>query len=297
VVARIFISASKMATSPELSQDMLTAIAAMKAVTLLAVMSSGTIMTISFFGFWEHRKEFNLRQPTKRWRLPLILTATVSFCVLCLDCSTAWRTWTSPEEDLACVVVSTIIPFGYIIEKQCLNLFLFDRAKIVHSIVSLGPTKDWYLKMLRWVLFLTLTIGVPLSFYWAPFVAFTGKIAPEGECVFYTKLPPVPVAFFVADSFLSVGMLLIFLAPLHVHSAGLKEVSETHKKRNASFHRMVRTNIILSCCATVSGLIGLVGLSTFNWLNDGTKATAHYPTWGLFIITWDNFLSVIAYVL
>jgi hypothetical protein len=283
-----------MANPSNSSAEILTVIQAMRAVTLLGATSSGTIMLLSIVSFWEHRSEFNFRNSSRRWRLPLILTATVSFFVLSLDCSTVWRTWRSPEDDVGCKVVTTLIPLGYIVEKQCLNLFLYDRAKIVHSAISLGAKKDWYLKLLRWALFLTITLGVAVFFYWSAFAAFTGQIGAEGECIFYTIFPQVPVAFFVADAFLSVGMLLIFLAPLHSHTTGIKELATENKRSNASFQKMIRLNIILSGCAICTGLVGLTGLAVFNWISDGTRATEHYPSWGLFIITWDNFLSVVA---
>jgi hypothetical protein len=271
--------------------EVLKAIKALQVSSMIGAISSGTIALLGFISFVEHRKEFNFRQPVKRWRFFLLVAATISFITLSIDAALVWRHWKSPDEDIGCRVLTTLMPLGYILEKQFLSLFLYDRAKIVHSAISLGGKRDWYLKMLRWLLFIVLVVGMPLCFYWSPFAAFGGEIRPEGECIFYTIFPEVPVAFAVADTFLAAGMLLIFIAPLYAHKTEIKSMGGSHSAE--SFQRMIRNNLILSGCAILCGWIGLIGLSTFNWLYDGTRETEHLPTWGLFVITFDNFLSVI----
>jgi hypothetical protein len=149
--------------------------------------------------------------------------------------------------------------------------------------------------LLRWLLWLTLTVGMPICFYWTAFLAFATRPLPEGDCLFYAVFPVVPVIFAVADAILASGMLIIFLLPLWQHQDVIKAtVANNAKYGKSSFQRMINRNIRLSLLAIVSGLIGLSGLSAFNWASDGTSATEHFPTWGLFIISFDNIASVSA---
>ena len=108
------------------------------------------------------------------------------------------RIWIGKEA--ACKVLPNIIALCYMISKQFSYLFLYDRAKLVHD--SLRLNSKWIVT-LRWMLFITVTLGVPICFYWAAFVAFSGTVTQFGNCVNFSIYPQIIVAFVVSDFFLA----------------------------------------------------------------------------------------------
>lgn len=255
----------------------------------IGAVCTGTILILSLISLWENRHEISLSQSVHHWRLPLLCSVIFSFTVFCLDGSTVWKQWNEGE---GCQYMSIFITLCYVLEKQFLNLFLYDRAKIVHVGLSMEPSKAKVLKFLRWALWLTLVVGIPVCFYWAAFVALAAKVLPDGECLFYATMPIIPIVFAVADSFLAAGMLIIFLVPLWEHQEAFKNTAMP--SGNNKFNVMIRRNVRFSLLAIVSGVCGLSMLALFNWLYDGTSATQQFPTWGLFCISWDNLISTIA---
>jgi hypothetical protein len=263
----------------------------------IGVIFTGIVLLLSLYSFVEHRKELEWGNPARRWRIWLLACVFCSFLVLVMDGTTTWHPWTG-DELKSCSMLANAITIFYVFEKQAVNLFLYDRAKIVHMSITLGQKRDRLLMMLRWLLYLTLVLGVPLIFYWVPFVAFDGIIATaETKCVYYCRIPIIPIVFFIADTCLAAGMLLIFLAPLYQHKSDIERITDQGQKMNLntkSLDRMILINIRLSTVALLSGMIGLLGVAIFNFLYDGTPATLHLPIWGLFIISWDNMLTVLS---
>ena len=94
-----------------------------------------------------------------------------------------WRNWIG--DDKGCQTITIPHVLFYFFEKQSMNHFLYDRAKIVHESLQLEALRLKYLKILRLILWLVVVIGVPIFFYWSAFVAFTGFVAPEKNCVFF----------------------------------------------------------------------------------------------------------------
>jgi hypothetical protein len=136
-----------------------------------------------------------------------------------------------------------------------MNLFLYDRARIVHESMSLSAARLRYISILRSMLWLVLVIGIPVLYYWSIFVAFTGVVDTFGNCVFFAILPQVVISFAVADAFLSLGMLLIFLVPLWHHTSHLKNSFDTAPTQIRTLHRVIQRNIICSSIALTSAFV------------------------------------------
>ena len=159
---------------------------------------TGSLIFLHVTALIENHDGLSLKNAHKRWRIALFFAVCFAFFTLLLDGITDWYDWTGKES--SCQVIPIFIVLGYILEKQFIYLFLYDRAKIVHESLKL---KHKLLIFLRWCLFLTITIGVPIFFYWAAWVAFSGEVTPFGNCIFYSVFPQVIVAFVVSDFFLA----------------------------------------------------------------------------------------------
>lgn len=278
-------------TPPPPRQEVLAAAEALRVSTSIGALCTGTVLVLSLISFYEHRNEVTLTRAVHRWRIPLLGTVIFSFIVFCLDGSTVWRSWSEGE---GCNLFGIFITLCYVMEKQFLNLFLYDKAKVVHEALAMSATREKMLRMLRWALWLTLVAGVPICFYWAAFVALSASVSPEGECIYFAVFPVVPVLFAIADAVLATGMLAIFLVPLWEHQDGLSQ--SAMGSGNTAFKRMIQRNIRFSLLAISSGVLGLSLFAMFNWLADGTPQTEHFRIWGLFVISWDNLVSTLSYV-
>ena len=187
--------------------------------------------------------------------------------------------------------------FFYIIEKQFLYLFLFDRAKIVHESIGLTKDNNRYLYYFRWILWLVIVFGMSLFFYWAAFGAVTGNVADNGECVYRVIYPQVCIAIVVADFFLATGMLLIFLLPLKQQSKSLKALgSNVGDAFKNHIDRVIYRNLVCSVIALVGCFLSLVTLTTLMWIadNDLTPATFYLRFWALFAVSSESLIGVLA---
>ena len=70
------------------------------------------------------------------------------------------------DNPFGCHWIITPHVFFYILEKQNVYLFLYDRAKIVHDSLTMDAKRAKYLSYFRWILWLTIIFGFALCFYW-----------------------------------------------------------------------------------------------------------------------------------
>jgi hypothetical protein len=134
---------------------------------IIGALITGTIFVIEFFGILEQRKSVSLRTSKKRWRLPLAGCSLFAFCVFILDGVLVWENWIGRDQECQSVIYPHV--FFYMVEKQCIYTFLYDRAKIVHESLAVGPKKAKYMSLFRWLLWLIIWAGIPLFFYWVGF--------------------------------------------------------------------------------------------------------------------------------
>ena len=248
---------------------------------------TGLLLFVQAISLFQHRKEVYSQK--QRWRLSLFGAAFFAFIVLLFDGLLVWVNWIGRE--FSCASITHPHVLFYVLEKQCMNLFLYERAKIVHETLMYDFK---YLSWFRNLLWLTLVLGVPVCFYWATFVAFTGVVSMEGDCVYYTIFPEVVIAFVVSDFFLASGMMAVFLLPLWVHSNQIRNltrgvssnVSYVENPINEKLDKVIRHNILCSSIALSSGLVSLTAFATTMWIAklNGTSAADYLRVWGLFSI-------------
>jgi hypothetical protein len=281
-------------TTPQTEQ----AVTALIVNTAIGAVITGILFICGSISVFENRRKLSLSNPITRWRLSLLAAAMFSLCVFLLDGMLVWRSWTGNEYGCEAITIPHVL--FYCFEKQSMNLFLYDRAKIVHESLHIKGTKLKYIQYLRLLLWLTLVLGFPVFFYWSPFVAFTGVVFDAGNCVYYVLYPIVPILFAISDAFLALGMSFIFLVPLMSHvkdmgSANNKAlpVEVKHKKQ---LEKVVYRNLFYACIALCSGLVGLVTLSILEWVAnaDDNIHTNNYRIWASFAIAFDNFIGVTA---
>ena len=156
------------------------------------------VTILHIFAFVENHENISFSQAQKRWRISLFLAALFGLFTLLLDGTIESRIWIGKEA--ACKLMPNFIALCYVMSKQFVYMFLYDRAKLVHD--SLRLNSKWIVA-LRWLLFITVTIGIPICFYWAAFVAFSGVVTPFGNCIHFSVYPQIIVAFVVSDFFLA----------------------------------------------------------------------------------------------
>jgi hypothetical protein len=82
------------------------------------------------------------------------------------------------------------------------------------SCTKASESEERKLKLIRWLLWITVVLGIPVFFYWAVYVAVSGTVDSSTEECIYLTIPIIAVILNFADVSLSVGMLLIFVIPL-----------------------------------------------------------------------------------
>jgi len=273
-----------------LDEQNVPAIQALYVITVVGSSITGILFLFNVFSVTQHYRAIDFRKASSRWRVSLLTSSFFAFCVNLLDGNLVWRNWTSNPSGCAAITIPHVLFYSF--TKQALNLFLYDRAKIVHASLVMQGNKEKYLRWFRMLLWLTLVAGMPIAFYWSPFVAFTGVVYEQGNCVYYVLFPVVPILFAISDSFLAVGMLLIFLLPLWTH---IKNMSEDGGATTPRITAVIHRNIIFSSIALSTGFLALVALATLEWIAnaDGTAATQPLRIWASFAIAFDNIISVL----
>lgn len=153
----------------------------------------------------------------------------------------------------------------------------------------------FYLQMIRWLLWLTVVLGVPVFFYWIAFVAFSGRVSPEGTCIFYAIYPETIIAFSVSDFFLALGMFGIFAFPLWEHVKGMLETHAVESRVTNQLNRVIRRNLLFSSLALISTFVCLNTMAVVMWIarSDGSDETDYLREFGLFSISIDNWLGIV----
>jgi hypothetical protein len=264
--------------------------------TSIGTTVTGVLVLLGIYSLIENRAKLEIVHAKNRWRISLFATAFFSFVVFILDGTLVWISWTGNDEGCRNITIPHVL--FYFFEKQAMNLFLYDRAKIVHESLQIDRTRLKYLILFRTILWSILVFGVPLGLFWAPFIAFTGVVYPAGNCVFFVIWPVVTICMLVVDVFLEAGMLMIFLIPLYSHSQKMKQIKlikddKLHHAENM-VSEVIRRNIIYSSIALVSCIMAATILTTLEWIvnADESQEQAHLRIWASFSVCFDNFIGV-----
>ena len=230
--------------------NVLEAILAGRIVSVIGIIFTILILIPEIASLYYTRKKFSLRHAHTRANFSLFLVTLFGLWTLLICLLVWWVNWLGNPEGCH-DLVAPMIALIYVIMKQCLYLFLYDRAKVVHESLNL---QAFSLRVLRTLVFLASTAGVPLVVYWMFFTYWQSKVLPEGICVQYVSNVGGIIAVASLDFCLSLLMLSLFIAPLLRYSS-------SDQVMNKDIGKLVRKNLTISTMMMFSTMSSLIFMS------------------------------------
>jgi hypothetical protein len=226
------------------------------------------ILVLELINLYQKREQVFLK-PHKATKVSILGLLAVTIAALFVSISGGllwWYDWRGFETQ--CTYFSQwAITIGYVMMKQFLYLFLFQRMYIVHSAIQFDHI---IVKVLRIGCFFIIVVGIPVIFYPLILVFWRGFVLPEGVCVQYTiNIVPI-IMFAVCDAGLSIVLLVLFILPLTRHAIH----RGTDESKKTALLKVATRNLIYSSVIITSTLFMLVFMSVteFNVVRDGTEA-------------------------
>lgn len=286
-----------------------------QAITALYILDTlGSVFFVSLivlitWGIWERRRSMDLiNNPGSRGSVWLLLLAMLQVSFFAVEYSMYSNDYSSPERFTSCQAQAKFLPTAWVISKQLsyvsslfslpLTLsfrytFLFERAVVVHR--SIMHLNKWFFRFRNFVGFI-IVIGVAGIFYWATISKFEGLVySPEGVCVMYTEATYILIMFAACDLLLSVALLFLFLYPLQQHMSNMQNHGLKGSFQN-QLQQLLRKNIQLSCCITVSALLALIVMLVLILMAEREEYEAerdHLIIYALFGPTIDTILCCV----
>jgi len=219
----------------------------------LIMMTTLTLLTTK--SIWEKASKLRIR--TKRGDRTLIwifFICLISIIFYILEMLQYAMDWTGKNSECA-LTCTPFIPLTYVLTKQFLYFFLYERAAIVHD--SLKLRQRSFLIFRAGVAF-AIVIGIPAAFYWSFFIVFSAQVfIPEGVCVMVAVTSGPVIAFAVLDLVLSAMLLVLFAYPLWKH---LKQISSDHDIGHDKLYKLMKRNMLLSWIITSSTFLNLLAM-------------------------------------
>lgn len=258
--------------------------------TVAAVLLSAHLITLFKLGW--HNDEFHIRK--------LLLLCT---CLLLVADSTVsamvFVDWRGREDQ--CHLLPSFAALFVIMVKQFQIIFLYTRAKVVHSALRLS---DRRLVMLRWGIFSAATVGVVCVFYPLQFVFISGQVNQDtGVCYMYTTSPVEIVVFATSDVVLSAAMLAMFYIPLNNHARSMLRQQASSSRNviavassdgNKAIHAVARKNIIGSTLSIGTSFAAVLVFAVILATTPlGIPETEHLFLWALFAPGNESYISLV----
>jgi len=197
-----------------------------------------------------------------------------------------WLDWRGNPDGCHAVTVP-MSPIAYITMKQCLYLFLFDRAKVVHDALKINGK---LMQAWRWIVWLSSLVGVPILTWWLFFLFWRSKVLPEGICVQYATSAAGVASVAAADFVLSLAMLVLFIIPLSTHANKVESLEMT-----PVFKRLMRRNLIISVMMMASTLVALLFMTVELSVVFGETpdpSLEHLQVWSTFFPLMDSIATI-----
>lgn len=214
------------------------------------------LLVFVLVGLAEKRKSLDFRKEPIH-RALLWITCLITSCVVfySLQFILNGKNFTGNEAQCS-NIISPWTPFMWVLSKQFLYFFLYERAMIIH--VSLR-IKNKYMDLFRYFVAGSIIFGIVVAFYWSFWVLFKGRVLyPEGCCVMITTNQAPLAAFAVADIALSSCMLFLFAFPLHRHLQNMRKSDSTKRAGNGAVLKVIIRNLCMSGLAMLSTFISLL---------------------------------------
>jgi hypothetical protein len=273
--------------SPPVRPQVLEAIAAGRILSAIGIAICLSILLPEIYSFIESKGKLSLTHAKSRAQIWLLAISLWGLWVL-LNCLTMWWVdWRGNE--VGCQIVTVpMSPIVYISMKQCLYLFLYDRAKVVHSALNLNGK---WMRLWRWVVWLSCTVGVPILTWWLFFIFWRSKVLPEGICVQYFLSTAGVAAVAAADFILSGSLLILFIVPLMKHMQRQQQHVVTK-----GFEKLMLRNLtvsILMMCSTLTTLLAMCVELTTVFGENPDPSLEHIQIWSTFFPLLDTVMTII----
>lgn len=232
------------------------AIAGTIGLNIIAICFMTVLLILLPWGIWEKRETMDFRtNPGSRGCIWLLCMAMTHMSFACVQLSMATEDFLKPGMDISCGHRARFLAFAWILGKQFMYLFLFERALVVNrSVVNLGKAFTWMRNAIGFVII----IGIPAVFYWAVVVLFHGLVFQrEHVCAMVTNTLSLLILFSGFDIVLSMSLLSLFLFPLRQHLQYMKKTN-MEDKFHLRLKRVLKKNSLLSGIALVSATMTLV---------------------------------------
>lgn len=236
-------------------EQMRETILAGKVLTGISISICGILFLLNLAGLFERMMHVGLsglfQTTIRKSFVALFMFCLVGTTTIALHVVMVHHNFTANEEDTCNNIVGALVGL-FVSSKQFLFMFLFFRAKIVHEALRLNSFRMIWLRRLIWI---TITVGIPVAFGWTYFLVFFGKVVPEGACILYSEIQASIIAFAVSDVVLSSTLLALFVVPIREHSKQLG------LRRDPKLDKVIRRNMVVAglvICTTLTGLISMV---------------------------------------
>jgi hypothetical protein len=277
------------ATADDDREAVMNAILAGRIATIICLVLVSALACFDVAALCEQRvRRSLLRYAKHRATLWLTIISLLGMWTLIITTLMWWVNWIGNDNGCA-VLVAPMLPLVYIVLKQCLYLFLFDRAKVVHTALRIENT---LIALLRWVIVFFASVGIPLGVWWIFIVYWGGRVVvPEGVCVEYPQSVAGVVVVASIDLVLSLAMLILFIVPLMRHARKVRDDEIT-----PLFRKLIRKNLLVSGAMMCSTCASLTIMTVAFSLANASSSTSQLDTlqiWATFFPMTDTMLTVV----
>lgn len=222
------------------------------------------ILVLELLSLYQRRKIFFGKSRNRESTLPTLALAAVTIAgfIEGLCGGMLWYLdWTNAKE--ACNVYASALTVGYIMMKQVIYLYLYERLSVVHA--SMNFT-HYSVNLIRKLTLFSIVVGIPVAFYPVTIIYFGGHVSAEGVCIQYTTNVAPVLAFAISDVGFSSLMLFLFVIPL---TRFAQVLIHSESKRNA-LYAIAWKNLVYSCIIMSSTIFMLLfmAISEFQLHND-----------------------------
>jgi len=204
--------------------------------------------------------ELQKNKVVRRTTCALIAVSTASLLYLSNSIGFYSTDWTGRNE--GCDLFAKLgLVVTYLFVKIWIYLFLFVRMKVSHDALRLNSFLPW---AARWIVFLSIIVGVPTIFWPLGGYFYHGRITPEGICVQYWDTSFAVLFFVSMDTVLNVAVTYLFVAPLLKHATS-KVLSKNSAEKTM---RVAKSNLLFSLLMSTTTLASLIHQAFNGGYND-----------------------------
>ena len=215
---------------------------------------------IELLNFYEKQKVFRKSRLARNNPLLLFVITLLALTAHIMSFLLWDVNWIYVPNGLDCnLLIQAGVVLLYVVIKQFIYLFLFERVKVVHDALHMKNRK---LIAFRWVVFCFATIGIPVAMYPLIFLYFRGSVVimqngSVGVCVQHAINHAPAFLLAIADLTMSIILLGLFVMPLVGH---IRNNVAADAKR---LYFLAKRNTIVSLIMTLMTFLAMMFLAVY----------------------------------